>query len=171
MAIKVRSSGQWVDVSFGGSGSAGGSTNTITASTIQAYQHFTTYGSTSLSASIVPSSTSKRILVMATIPVYMTKGAAVNFQSMNLDLRRNGTSISTKQTGFYIGQVISRQDYGTTVTMNYLDSPASTSAVTYEVFAQAVNATGNYYTSITLDFTNTINLPFTPSHITLMEVG
>ena len=110
---------------------------------------------------------------MVTMPVYMNKGAYLNYQHMNLDLRRNGSSLSIiKQSGIYIdGVVFSRQYFGATISFQYVDSPSTTSEVTYEVFSQSINTVTNYWTSAILDFSDTNNILFQPSHITLMEVS
>ena len=115
---------------------------------------------------------------MVTMPVYMNKGAPINYQHMNLDLRRNGSSLSIiKQSGIYAdfigidGVIFSRQDFGATISFQYVDSPSTTSEVTYEVFSQSINTVTNYWTSAILDFSNTNNILFQPSHITLMEVS
>ena len=106
------------------------------------------------------------------MPVYMNKGASATYQHMNLDLRRNGSSLSIiKQSGIYIGVVVSRQDFGATISFQYVDSPSTTSEVTYEVFSQSINTVTNYWTSAILDFSDTDNILFQPSHITLMEVS
>ena len=168
--IKLRYDGQWISVS---SGNVGSGVTVISAVTSSFVAHSTTYSTTGLSASITPSSTAKKVLINVTMPVYMNKGTSVDFQHMEFDLRRNGTSVGSdyfKQVGMYVGFVQSRQDFAATLCFQHIDSPSSTSSVTYEVFAKSVNSTTNYWTSLVLDFSNTNNLNVSRSLMTLMEV-
>ena len=142
----------------------------ISATTTSLVAHNTTFATIGLSTTITPRDTSKKVYVDVSVPVYMNKGASVNFQQMEIDLRRNGTSLMIHQTGLYVGTVIGRQDYGTTVSFHYVDSPSTVGITTYEVFARSQNTTTNYWTSAKLDFSNTGSIIVAPSHITLMEV-
>lgn len=161
------------DVNVTGSINAtGGSTVSVATSiTSQLVAHNTTFASIGLSTTITPSATSKRVYIDVSVPVYMNKGASVDFQQMEIDLRRNGNSLIIQQTGLYVGTVIGRQDYGTTVSFNYVDSPSTVGITTYEVFAKSINTTTNYWTSAKVDFSNTGSIIVAPSHITLMEVN
>jgi len=142
----------------------------ISATTTSLVAHNATFATTGLSTTITPIDTSKKVYVDVSVPVYMNKGASVNFQQMEIDLRRNGTSLMIHQTGLYVGTVIGRQDYGTTVSFHYVDSPSTVGITTYEVFARSQNTTTNYWSSAKLDFSNTGSIIVAPSRITLMEV-
>jgi len=142
----------------------------ISATTTSLVAHNATFATIGLSTTITPINTSKKVYVDVSVPVYMNKGASVDFQQMEIDLRRNGTSLMIHQTGLYVGTVVGRQDYGTTVSFHYVDSPSTVGITTYEVFARSQNTTTNYWTSAKLDFSNTGSIIVAPSRITLMEV-
>jgi len=142
----------------------------ISATTTSLVAHNATFATTGLSTTITPIDTSKKVYVDVSVPVYMNKGASVNYQHMEIDLRRNGTSLMIHQTGLYVGTVVGRQDYGTTVSFHYVDSPSTVGITTYEVFARSQNTTTNYWTSAKLNFSNTGSIIVAPSRITLMEV-
>lgn len=98
----------------------------------------TTYGTTStsyqqltnLSATITPNSTSNTILINFTIQYYHANGSGIHFS-----IRRNGSSLINADTlSLYLGDVTNpdyKMHFGG---IQILDSPASTSAVTYTVF-------------------------------------
>lgn len=142
----------------------------ISATTTSLVAHNATFATIGLSTTITPRDTTKKVYIDVSVPVYMNKDASVDFQEMEIDLRRNGTSLMVHQTGLYLGSVTSRQDYGTTVSFHYVDSPSTVGITTYEVFARSQNTTTNYWTSAKLDFSNTGSIIVAPSRITLMEV-
>ena len=86
------------------------------------------------SASIVPTSSSNKILVIATSNLYINRNDA-QFPSVNLVLKRGATTISlTDQARFYLdnrsfGALFGQQLVPATLTI--LDTPATTSSVTY----------------------------------------
>ena len=97
---------------------------------------WTFYDVSGLQVSITPSSSSSKILVMATVTVSQTNGSYNIF----LRLARGSTALSTgNTTGFDsrgAAQTSFRASDGSDlgcVAMSYLDSPATTSAVTYKV--------------------------------------
>ena len=89
---------------------------------------------TGLTATITPSATTSKILCM----VMHTGCYKVNSTSLEIKLQRNGTDISDiSRLAFYTGDSFSIRD---TISGNYLDSPASTSAVVYKTqFASEAN--------------------------------
>jgi hypothetical protein len=100
---------------------------TVTAST------FSTISSsfvdiTGLSVSITPTSASNKILVMATVQ----GGLDLDVEIFTFALARGGTSIGGGVTGTCVGEgrAASR---AYSFSMQFLDSPASTSALTYNV--------------------------------------
>ena len=99
----------------------------------------TTFIDTGLTATITPSSTSSKILVLVTqAGVYKTETGAGN--DVNVKLLRGSTTLST-QTGGYTNTSTRLQlgPFG----FNYLDSPSTVSATTYKTqFASGV-AAGN----------------------------
>lgn len=89
--------------------------------------------STGLSVTITPSSSSSKILVL-----FGGEGGSSNF-SMALSLFRNGTNLSNGSSGAnYI--VVTQGGYQGSVGFSWMDSPATTSAVTYTVYI-ATNGT------------------------------
>jgi hypothetical protein len=129
-----------------------GTTGTFTTTT------GATYVDTTLTASITPtSSTSKILVLVAQNGVYKVNSAA----GVNLKLQRNGSDIH----GFAIAAF-----YGVTtelrgsVSTTYLDSPATTSSTTYKtVFSNDGSGTG----SVTVQY----NSGSSTSTITLLEIA
>lgn len=118
----------------------------------------TAYTDTGLTASITPTSSSSKILIFVSQNgVY--KNDVNTGNSVNLRLVRNGTSIgvfaiATGYTGALSQNIV-------TASFNYLDSPATTSALTYKVeFANYANS-GTVYVQANNDI----------SAITLMEIA
>ena len=96
----------------------------------------TTYADTTLSQTITPSSTSSKILVYVNHPNNFRSGANAG-NSLNLKLFRGATLLETQtllgETST-VGNIFSTQ-------IIFLDSPSSTSALTYKTqFANAVAA-------------------------------
>jgi hypothetical protein len=91
----------------------------------------TSYVTTTLSASITPSSTSSKILIMQTGMGFVTPAT----KGGNFTIFRGtvaGTNLAASGTGFNI-IYSSSTDLMTPVAMQYLDSPATTSATTYTI--------------------------------------
>lgn len=118
----------------------------------------TTYADTGLTATITPTSSSSKILVIVSQSCYKSAGSASN--GVNLKLFRGATDL---------GLIVWVQGYsGTTIdnysvaTIQYLDSPATTSATTYKTqFANLGNAS---LVSVQADGSGV-------STITLMEIA
>jgi len=88
-------------------------------------------GSNTLSVNITPSSTSSKILVMYNTAVYKNG----NNQVGNTTLYRDSTNLGDSTNGlsyFYIGS----DDVGQQVSASLLDSPSSTSQITYQVYVR-----------------------------------
>jgi hypothetical protein len=117
-------------------------TSTVTIST-------TSYTDTGLSASITPTSTSSKILVLINQETYSDRAA--NATGFGIKIVRNSTDIFTPiadGTGPYD---VYMQATGATQTalawrypLNYLDSPATTSSVTYKTQGRPYQS-GNLY--------------------------
>lgn len=125
----------------------------------------TTYADTGLSASITPSSATSKILVMATQAFEYQQGqdAAGGF----LKILRGSTGIY-EITGLRsnIGGA-SLVLLGGLYTMNYLDSPATTSATTYKT-QMRLESTGGSFKSVTAQYSDYGNATST---MILMEIG
>jgi hypothetical protein len=119
----------------------------------------TTYADTGLTATITPTSASSKVLVLVTHD--MGKSNTVN--GFNIKLLRGATNLlspSAVENGIYMGTFF--EMYSFFYPLNYLDSPATTSATTYKTqFAIRAGGTGAVYYSGQGSF----------SSITLMEIG
>lgn len=105
----------------------------------------TTYTDTNLSASITPSSTSSKILVLAIQHIYVYRASASGIWA-KYKLMRNATDIWLADgAAFGLSAGVNGSSYidvGATVPIIYLDSPATTSSITYKTQG-AVNTTAN----------------------------
>lgn len=94
-----------------------------------------TYVSTNLYATITPSSTSSRIMVIATSHnIYNQTGGLQVALYRGTGGNGSGTNIATLGTSSNIGA-----SFGIGATLNWIDSPASTSALTYTIMNLSVN--------------------------------
>jgi hypothetical protein len=122
----------------------------------------TSYTDISLSASITPTLSTSKVLILANVQFYLD----INGQSkaMGTRLLRNSTAIFTDDTGLSSGvTAIGASAVGqyNRVPVNYLDSPSTTSSTTYKIQGKASTATGS------LNFQE----GSAPSSIILMEIG
>ena len=118
----------------------------------------TTYATIGLTATITPSSSSSKILVLASCNgLLKTNGNANN--GNNLRLLRGATTIS--DFGINLGYTGSTLYNMTSVSVCFLDSPATTSATTYVVHGANSNASAEVF----------FQRDSTMSTITLMEVS
>lgn len=119
---------KWATPSAGGGGkvlqvvSASTSTDTTIAST--------SWTDTGLSATITPSSTSSRILVL--VSQYATTTRSANDQGGYARLDRAGTVIYADNGGEFTIGGASSLAFGFSFSFTYLDSPSTTSAITYK---------------------------------------
>lgn len=146
---------------------------------VQSYSLTTTFSTsassmvdTGLSVSITPQSTNSKILVF----VNLSTGVANNGYDTGINIVRNGTNIAqgTGGTG-NITQAVGNPGsnaHGNTINMNYLDSPATTSALTYKVQMQN-QAGGTSYVNRTasLNATSDVYAYGYISTITVMEIS
>lgn len=125
-------------------------TTTSTSTTSSSY-----VAVTNLTASITPSSTSSKILVLVNMNIYSnisgTEGA--------FTIYRAGADL-TAGAGFARGY-IGTSDFIMQTPMMYLDSPSSTSSVTYAVYMKRTQGAG----------TLQVSLRNTTETITLMEIA
>lgn len=117
-----------------------------------------TFQDTALTASITPSSTSSKILILANVSMYAstgtTQGSATVFRG-----DASGTNLGTALYGF--GGAFSGGSAKNVISINYLDSPATTSSQTYTI---GIASTDNS-SSIQL------NINAETSTLTLMEIS
>jgi len=117
-----------------------------------------------MSVAITPSSTSNKILVVATVNVCNSADGRNNF----LRLRRDSTDIGIGTAGGVTNAAIyDKADAKLqTLTMQHLDSPSTTSATTYKVRWSGENS-DTYYLNRSAANTN----EGASSHITVMEIA
>jgi len=119
----------------------------------------TTYADTGLSLSITPTSSSSKVLCLV-VQAGCSKDNGNSENALKLRLMRDSTSVyEPMNRGYWTGGDGNLRQF--TVTMNYLDSPATTSAVTYKT--QFANYTGAASVRVQVDSM--------PSSIILLEIG
>lgn len=100
----------------------------------------TSYTATSFTASITPTSASSKILVLLYAPLWQTNGYGGNAY---LTIYRNGSSFISSGSDVIVLSAPGQNMYGS-VSFNYLDSPATTSALTYQPYIR-VDQGGNAF--------------------------
>jgi hypothetical protein len=118
---------------------------------------------TGLSLSITPTLNTSKVLVLISQTIQMSRADTGSYG--DYDLKRGGTSIrlftSIPQIFAAPSPVFNSIDLGIIMNVSHLDSPATTSSITYKTQASVVNA------AITSTFQNSSN----PSSMILMEIG
>jgi hypothetical protein len=119
----------------------------------------TTYTDSGLSASITPKFSTSKILVMVNQALYVGGGGADS--GAGLRILRGATEVfATSATTLYIYSSTLGNEIGTIYSINYLDSPATTSSTTYKT--QGIGQYGaNLYMQVSSN----------PSILTLMEIA
>lgn len=119
----------------------------------------TTLIDTTVTASITPSSTSSKILIIASVPAYKSDGYIDN--GIKIALARNGSTIGASYWVAYgLWNYINNRNRGG-YSINYLDSPSSTSSLTYKI--QIASMYSGYYVGVNHDYS--------VGSITLMEIA
>jgi len=114
-----------------------------------------TYSDAGLSVSITPSSSSSKILILCSQGMFKSTGSA----GIYMQVLRNSTSILINGR---LG-ITDSAGVGSFVlwSCNYLDSPATTSAITYKTQFRNYNTTGTAY----------VNIDGSTAQIALMEIA
>ena len=120
-----------------------------------------TYTDTGLTASITPSSSSNKILVM--VMQSFVSERSVTGQGFGLNLLRDTTTIWDSQGNYHTFASVTNLDGHAQI--NYLDSPATTSSVTYKTQGRPYSSADNG--QVTFQYSSPTA---GPSTITLMEV-
>jgi hypothetical protein len=126
---------------------------------------------TGLTVSITPASVSNKIMVFARITGTGTPGVT----RQHVRLVRDSTAISVGDASGSRLQVSSNElfgladDYRGSIT-TYLDSPSSSSSITYKLQVRNGNGNGTIYVNRTDGNTNFDYIPLGTSSITVMEV-
>jgi len=114
-----------------------------------------TYSDAGLSVSITPSSSSSKILILCSQGMFKSTGSA----GIYMQVLRNSTSILINGR---LGITDSAGVGGFVLwSCNYLDSPATTSAITYKTQFRNYNTTGTVY----------VNIDGSTAQIALMEIA
>ena len=128
----------------------------------------TTVGSltaTTLSATITPSSTSSKILILMTNSVFISRGTSTDV-GLGMAIFRNGSQIFADASYYYnfyysssnVGNIRNRTP------LQYLDTPSSTSALTYTLHIGLYGTPANNAQA-------SLNVDGQTSWITLMEIA
>jgi len=134
--------------------------STTTSTTIAS----TTYTDTTLTATITPSSATSKILILVSQQVF-TEANSYMAAGCGFRLMRDATAVyegTKNDSGLESGQNVSGKLFNI-LPLNYLDSPNTTSAVTYKTQG-AVYSTASSRTS-------TWQISNSPSNIVLLEIG
>lgn len=128
-----------------------GSTSTSVSAT-------SSYIDTGLTATITPSSTSSKILVM--VQQQGCKATLISTGCVDIKLQRNSSDIYNFAIAYFYGYVST--EFRSDISGCYLDSPSTTSATTYKTVFKANNGGTS---TVQNDGANTV------STITLMEIA
>jgi hypothetical protein len=128
---------------------AGGKIGQIVSSSAQNYGNTTStsFVDTGPTLNITPTATSSKVLLLFNSGTCYENNNYSNFY-MYATFDRGGTNVAgsgAEITGTYIYQMSSVNDYGFTFHMNYLDSPSTTSQVTYKVMWRVNNSGAHIY--------------------------
>ena len=131
--------------------------------TTQVSSSSSTLADTTLTAAITPSATSSKILVLATHNGNYVNDSNIN-NALRINLFRDSTEIG--RTGGVGWIEITNDNLSASISFNVVDSPSSTSAVTYKTKFANINGTASVavQNSFGGDWVTT-------SYITLIEIG
>tara|TARA_R100000005_G_scaffold92327_1_gene65767 strand:+ start:450 stop:968 length:519 start_codon:yes stop_codon:yes gene_type:complete len=149
----ITSNGSGV-ITAAGFGKIGQVVQSTTASQVS-FTSTTSYADTNLSASITPSSTSSKILIQ------VSQMFRVQRYGGDIRILRDSTSIFQPTGGAtytYYADPSTNINYRGYACLNYLDSPSSTSAITYKTQGIQHNSGGAFIVQDGNYFTSTITL-------------
>jgi hypothetical protein len=122
-----------------------------------------TYTDTNITATITPTSATSKILVLIMGSLYYQRTATNNTQLIGVQLLKNATTLFTNAyAAYYVITGSTAQDFAGLMPVTYIDSPASTSALTYKLQANL-----GFTTSGSSIWQHSSTL----STITLLEIG
>jgi len=123
--------------------------------------------------SITPSSTSNKILITYTIPLSYNSSSAYN--GVGAQLRRGSTilgSFTSSNRGELTFTGTSGEGFNLgTSTRTMIDSPATTSAITYRMYFGATDGTGGVIVNRTWDSGDSSDRTVSSSTLVLMEIA
>jgi len=114
---------------------------------------------TGLSANITPTSATNKILIISNVYVSYDDSAL-------LQLLRDATPVGNGSSGFALVRFGATNE-GSTFSINHLDSPNSTSSLTYKIQAEVDGGSGGVF----INRRKSDGLYTLSSHITLMEIA
>lgn len=122
-----------------------------------------TYGATGVAASITPSATSSKVLVIITNPMraWNRNISSTTSGRVYSKLYRDGSEVHDFFAFRYYDNANIQRDMEWNGTLTFVDSPATTSSVSYELYIASDGASYSVYSCY-------VNKP---ASITLMEVG
>ena len=129
-------------------------------STTQTSTNGQTYVDTNLSASITPSATTSKILVMTYQP-YLLYRASTSDANASIQLVRGSTAILAPATGQANFEYASDSYFTIPVNVCYLDSPSTTSSTTYKTQMKSGSTSHTIFAQVSS----------TTSVMILMEIG
>jgi hypothetical protein len=148
-------------------------TKTDTFSSATGAANFT--NATGLSASITPTSTSSKVIILATVTgsggVTSNNGFQARITGGNTDSYRGDAAGSRFRVVAQHAKVAGSNNHVETISMNYLDSPATTSATTYQVQVSAIGSGDTVYVNRSATDTDNNTFPRGASTITVMEIA
>lgn len=115
-----------------------------------------TYVASGITATITPTSSSSKILVISS----WWQSSSTNGATVACTLYRNSTDLGNASFGF-TAQYLTNSSGETTGSLNYLDSPSTTSPTTYTIYFKRMDSAGTAYVGNT----------GRTSVITLMEIA
>ena len=117
--------------------SAGNVLQVVQATTTTSVTNLTTtYADTNLTATITPKFATSKILITVNQAMYVYDTTSVFSAQAGIQIVRNSTAVfnngNKEVFGFYYPGASARMDIEGIITYSYLDSPATTSAITYK---------------------------------------
>lgn len=126
---------------------------------------------TGLSIAITPRSTSSKIFVSCNVSHSSTQnGTGIAFKVLRGSTVLGGSEGSRTSVSFFGGPVASDANMAQTAGFNHLDSPNSTSALTYKVQTSGFNAGVTWYINTNATRNGQVYDDIATSSITVMEV-
>ena len=126
---------------------------------------------TGLSVAITPSSATNKVLIIAQIANAIQAGSGFFKLSGGNTATYIGDAASSRVQSVYGGYGDALADYLGSFSIVFLDSPATTSATTYKIQAQAATTGANVYVNRSTGDGNTGNYARGASSITVLEVA
>jgi len=115
------------------------------SSTTYAATTSTSWVTTGLSTSITPTSSTSKVLVIVSMPLFISSSTSGTGQFTVFRGTVAGTNLGNATSGFGYIQVVGATGMGSTQSCNYLDSPATISATTYTVGFQSSISSSTVY--------------------------